>query len=120
MGCTACATGANATIKHGDVGEKAKVIAILTDSRATVIDLTGFTSVALNLRSRADASVATVAGDVEGDPALGVVSWEPIAADWLVIFPGTYDAEWVVTFPTSSITAPSAGYSTIQIDAPLA
>lgn len=120
MGCAVCANAANATVKHGDTGDKAKVIANLTDSRGTPIDLTGFTAVALHLRSRADASVETVVGGVEGDPSLGVVSWEPTDANWLVIEPGTYDAEWTVTFGVTSITAPSAGYSVIQIDAALA
>ena len=119
---TACATAPQATLKHGDTGEKSRLLADITDKSGAAVDLTGFTQVLLTLRARFTGGPTTsVFGGVEGDPVLGRVFWEPVAADWLVIVPGSYDTEWQITFVGPSIlTAPSDGYNTLDIAEALA
>lgn len=120
MACPACATAPNATVKHGDTGTKAKVVAVLTDSLGHPVDLTGFTGVLLHLRSQQTGVTVSVFGTVDGDPQQGVVSWTPNDADWIVVLPGRYSVEWEITFTASELTAPTDGYSELLVSAELA
>jgi hypothetical protein len=84
---------------------------------STPVDLTNASGVKFIMATAPGGTVKIQAAGVIVDAAIGTVRYDWLAADTAT--PGTYEAEWEVTWPTGKQTFPTASYHEIAILADL-
>lgn len=104
-------------IKSGNT--RPSVRARLTDASGAAVNLTG-AQIRFRMANLKGETVVDAAAAIEGDPLLGIVRYDWTAGDTAT--PGTYKAEWVVTFTGGVVQTYPRGedYNKILIGASIA